>query len=181
MIASVRAFPGSGFVVILPRVPPSPSTPPRPRFPAWAAAAALCIAGGAGCIAPRMAPVNVSEPGWQTTETAVVWRPKAGAPELAGELLLATHPDGRRLVQFSKQALPLVTAQMDARGWRISSSLRSGAWGGRGTPTDRVPWFQIGQLPPVAGGSSRWQLEHRPGPVWHLENPRTGEFVEGVP
>jgi hypothetical protein len=133
-----------------------------------------------GCAGPVQAPVNLSEPGWRVSEASVVWRPRGSAPELVGELLVAVNPDGRRLVQFSKQTLPVVTAQMDAAGWSLSSSLRARRYGGRGSPTDRVPWFQFTRLPPVPPFSGRWHWESAAGGGWRLANPSTGEFVEGA-
>ena len=142
----------------------------------------LVLTGGlAGCAGPELPPINLAAPGWTVRETQAVWRPKREAPELIGELLVATHPDGSRLVQFSKQSLPLVTAQIATNGWNLSSPLRSGRFGGTHTPTDRVPWFQLTELPPKkAPGSARWQLQTEASGTWRLANARTGESVEGV-
>ena len=133
------------------------------------------------CSGPRLAPVDLSAPGWRMQEVAAVWRPRREAPELAGELLLATHPSGERLVQFSKQALPLVTAQVATNGWAISSSLRAGRFGGRTRPTERVPWFQLTNLPPAAPRpASRWRLDTTAEGHWRLNDARTGETLEGM-
>ena len=133
-----------------------------------------------GCIVPRLAPVDLAAPGWRVQETQAVWCPRAGAPELLGELLVATHPDGRRLVQFSKQNLPLVTAQANSGGWALSSSLRKGRFGGKGRPTTRVPWYQLTELPPAAPEEkSGWRLtESAIG--WRLAHSGTGEYLEGA-
>jgi hypothetical protein len=134
-----------------------------------------------GCSGPRLAPVDLSAPGWRVQEVAAVWRPRREAPELSGELLLATHPSGERLVQFSKQALPLVTAQVATNGWTLSSSLRAGRFGGRARPTERVPWFQFSQLPPAAPRpASRWRLDTTAEGHWRLTEARTGETLEGI-
>ena len=139
-------------------------------------AAALC-----GCRTPDLPPVDLSGPGWQVRETDAVWRPGARAPEVAGELLLAVHPDGRRFVQFSKQGLPLVLARSGARGWRLESPLRPRAHGGRGRPTRRVPWFVLDDLPPTATPEDGpWRLERLPGGRWRLQHASTGEFLEGL-
>lgn len=133
-----------------------------------------------GCVTPTLAPVDLGAPGWRVQETQAVWRPRAGAPELIGELLVATHPDGRRLVQFSKQNLPVVTAQEGPEGWTLSSSLRSGMFGGKGRPTRRVPWFQFTGLPPRAPeAKSGWRLTES-ATDWRLAHPGTGEYVEGA-
>ncbi len=135
----------------------------------------------AGCSGPRLAPVDLSAPGWRVQEVAAVWRPRREAPELAGELLLAAHPSGERLVQFSKQALPLVTAQVATNGWGLSSSLRAGRFGGRARPTERVPWFQLTNLPPaVPPATSWWRLDTTAEGHWRLTHERTGETLEGM-
>src|SRR5213593_2130154 len=63
---------------------------------------------GACRTAPPLAPANLSEPGWRIREGQAVWRPKIEAPEIAGELLVATHPNGQTFLQFTKTPLPLV-------------------------------------------------------------------------
>ena len=125
--------------------------------------------------------MNLAAPGWTVQEAQAVWRPKRAAPELIGELLVATNPDGSRLVQFSKQSLPLVTAQVATNGWNLSSPLRPGRFGGTHTPTCRVPWFQLTELPPTNGPRARpWSLSRSTGGTWRLANESTGEFLEGV-
>jgi hypothetical protein len=133
----------------------------------------------AGCAAPRLAPIDLAEPGWTVRESAAVWHPPGNAPELAGEILVASHPDGRLFVQFSKQTLPVVAATATPAGWSVGSPLRRGAVGGRGRPTDRVPWFQIRSLPPGDPASQRWQLVRSNGVPWRLRAVRGNEFVEG--
>jgi hypothetical protein len=151
------------------------------RFPVFVGAPLIgALLLGAGCAAPRLAPVDVSEPGWSLSETPAVWRPRRDAPELVGELIVAVHRDGRRLVQFHKQTVPVVTAQTAPEGWRLSSPLRPGAHGGTGRPTTRVPWFQIHRLPPDPQVKNPWRLSAESHGAWRLSNPRTGEFVEGL-
>ena len=135
-----------------------------------------------GCMGPKLGPVDLREPGWVVRESQVVWRPRREAPELVGELMVATNPDGRRLVQISKQSLPLVTAQQSALGWNLSSTLRRGRFGGPLPATDRVPWFQFSALPPTSPTSIRWKLERHTNGWWRLSNFNTGEQVEaGIP
>lgn len=139
----------------------------------------LCLTG---CMGPHLSPIDLREPGWLVTESQVVWRPRRDAPELVGELMVATNPDGRRLVQLSKQSLPLITAQESVQGWNLSSTLRRGRFGGPLPATDRVPWFQFSTLPPTPPASFRWNLERHTNGWWRLSNLKTGERVEaGVP
>ena len=140
----------------------------------------LCLL--AGCAAPRLPPADFAQPGWRVQETQAVWRPRHDAPELVGELLVAVRDDGSRVVQFSKQSLPMVTARSATNGWRLTSPLRAGAYAGRPPPTDRVPWFQLDALPPHATTSPRWDLTRTAEGGWKLSNPRTGEMLEaGAP
>lgn len=150
---------------------------PLRRFPGGLLALVLLFTG---CSTVRLPPADFTSPGWEVRQTQAVWRPNAAAPELIGELLVAGHPDGRRLVQFSKQGLPVVTAQTTADAWQIGSSLRRRIYSGRGAPPDRVPWFQVTRLPPVASGSARWRLETQPDGSWRLDHAASGERLEGA-
>lgn len=143
------------------------------------AVAISIVAGlGSGCFAPDIAPVALTSPGWRSSETPVVWRPSTKSPELTGELLLASHEDGSRFIQFSKGGLPVVVAQQSAVGWRISSSLRSGTFGGRGSPPSSVAWFQLRSIPPTSM-SPPWVLTNLATGGWVVVHPRTGEMLEG--
>jgi hypothetical protein len=120
---------------------------------------------------------DLNEPGWTTQRGQAVWHPRRKAPELAGEWLTARHPDGRWLVQFAKPPLSLCSAQGDGRRWEIDFGARR--FRGVGQPTQRCLWmfwptFLAGQPLPAKllglAGQDRWRLE----------NPRTGETIEGV-
>lgn len=153
----------------------------HPRFRLFAGVLALV---SAGCANIQVPPSSLERPGWVVQETAAIWRPPTAATELAGELLSARHTDGSLFVQFSKQGLPLVTARTTTNYWEISSAMRSQRHTGRlrhGGPPDQVPWFYCATVPPVAPKNSRWQVTSKPDGIWRITNPRTGEFVEGVP
>ncbi|HEY6169402.1 MAG TPA: hypothetical protein VI454_15275 [Verrucomicrobiae bacterium] len=135
----------------------------------------------AGCrTAPIFAPLDLSEPGWQSREGQVVWQSRGGAPELIAEFHIETHRDGRCWLQISKAGLPFLTAQSDSTGWQIHSVTENRRHAGRGAPPVRVGWFQLvrcldGQ-PPAAG----WVWERHEGEAWRLANPFSGERMEGV-
>lgn len=135
---------------------------------------------GGGCVVRPPAPVDLSRPGWAVTQSAALWTPRQGAPELSGELLLAAHPHEGRLVLFSKQGLPVITARRAGEVWSIESSLQPGVHAGRGRPPARVPWFWLAELPPIDPPPSPWRSEAVEVGRWRWVNPRTGEVLEGV-
>lgn len=135
-----------------------------------------------GCMtAPALPPVDLSQPGWDVRESPALWRPRREAPELAGELLVAVHGKDR-LVQFSKQGLPVVTAVVMSNRWQVTSALRAGTHGGRLPAPAGVLWFVVDASPPKAQLEHPWSL-NQDGPEgrWRLTNTRTGEFLEVVP
>lgn len=145
----------------------------------WALALTLLIFLTA-CRAPAMGPggrADLNEAGWVTQRGQAVWQPRRQAPELAGDWLAARHPDGRWLVQFAKPPLTLCSAQGDGRRWEISFGSRR--FRGMGEPTRRCLWMfwprlLAGQtLPDKLVGQARQD-------GGRLENPRTGESIEGV-
>jgi hypothetical protein len=144
----------------------------------WLALAAACVTG---CASRQLPPTDLTAPGWTQQHVEAVWRPREGAPELVGELLVATHPDGSRWVQFSKQGLPLVLARTTPSGWTLQSPLRSRGLAGRGPAPDRGPWFQLDHLPPSPPASNRWRLTLQADGSWRLAHPRRGEVLEGFP
>src|SRR5687768_6419551 len=76
--------------------------------------AVLCAGMAAlnGCRTPANLPaVDLAQPGWQVRQGQAVWTTGVSGPELAGELLWATHPDGRFVLQFLKTPITMVEAQ----------------------------------------------------------------------
>src|SRR4051812_8798025 len=73
-----------------------------------------------GCQTARpLPPVNLAEGDWTTRQGQAVWRPGKAAPEIAGDLIVATRTGGSSLVQFTKTPLPLVVAQSTTNSWQI--------------------------------------------------------------
>jgi hypothetical protein len=133
----------------------------------------------AGCnTLPPMPPVNLQEPGWTVREGQAIWRTSRTAPEIAGELLLATREDGRALVQFTKTPFPLVMAQVTTNSWQIQLPTQNKRYSGHGQPPLRLIWLYLPRLmlgaPPPQGWSWRRLETNR----WLLEINRTGETLE---
>jgi hypothetical protein len=143
------------------------------------ALAGLWLLGLTACRSgPPLPPLNLSEPGWTLRRGEAVWRAKRSAPEVAGEILLATNPDGRTFVQFTKTPFPVIVAQSTPRSWQIEAPAQNRRYSGNGPPPARLIWFQ---LPQVASGirpADPWTASRR-AHEWRLENRSTGESLEG--
>ncbi|MSU64143.1 MAG: hypothetical protein EXS31_17415 [Pedosphaera sp.] len=132
-----------------------------------------------GCHTPAtVPPLNLAEPDWQVLHGQAVWRPSRAAKEIAGELFIATHPDGRSLVQFTKTPLLLVSAQTSAKRWRVQFPREKVFEGGGAAPT-RVVWLHLAKVIAGVPPPSRLTWEPHQDGTWKLENDRTGEMLEG--
>ena len=145
---------------------------------AWIGALAVVLAL-CGCrTVPNLPPVDLAQPGWETRQGQAVWKANTNAPEIAGELLLATHPQQGMVLQFIKTPFPLVIAQAGRAGWKISFS-GDREFAEAGDPPGRISWFQL----PAAIASRKlprgWKFQKTDERSWRLENARTGEFIEG--
>jgi hypothetical protein len=168
--------------------PASPYQPPlamereeshAPRIIALSAALMLAALFLVSCRTTPLPPANFSAPGWRVLQGQAVWKPDRKRPELTGDLLLATNVNGNFFVQFTKNPFPLMTAQVSGGRWQIESGADGRAWRGHGTGPNRVGWFQLPRA--LAGGklADGWQFERPTPDSWRLENPRTGETLEG--
>ena len=122
---------------------------------------------------------DFSAPGWRVQPGQAVWKPSPNRSELTGDLLLATNANGSFFVQFSKMPFPVVTAQISGDQWQIEFGADKYSWHGHGAPPQRFGWFQ---LPRALAGESlarNWHFETVTTNSWRLENPRTGEILEG--
>lgn len=144
---------------------------------AWAA---LLITGVLGCrTAPKLPPANLSEPGWKVHQGQAVWLPQSGEKEIAGELLVATHTEGRAMVQFTKTPFPIVVAQNTLTNWQVEFPADGRNYAGRGNAPARIGWLQ---LPRALKGESLqrdWDFQRLGGTEWVLKNKATGESLQG--
>jgi len=124
-----------------------------------------------------MAPVNLTAPGWTVAKGQAVWQVAPGE-ELAGELLIATRPDGAAFVQFIKTPFPLVLAQVTTNQWEIQFPARHKRYSGRGKPPARLLWLNLPQAVTGKPLPKPWHWREEPN-GWRLENSATGESLEG--
>lgn len=149
----------------------------RPIFVLSALMLILC----AGCrTGQTLPPADFSAPGWRVQQGQAVWKPSSNRPELAGDLLLATNVNGDFFIQFSKIPFPLATAQASGGQWQIQFGADEYSWHGRGEPPGRFGWFQLpGALLRDAIPGGNWRFTRVETNSWRLENPHTGETLEG--
>lgn len=135
----------------------------------------------AGCRTPAPLPaVDLSAPGWTIREGQAVWRRSAMSAELAGELLVAIRDDDEALVQFSKNPMLLVSAQMTSNRWQVEFIPQRRRQAGAGTPPDGIIWLQLAAC--IRGASlpgGEWRFQRNAGGGWRLENLASGESLEG--
>lgn len=132
-----------------------------------------------GCATTPENLFTVSGTGWTVQQGQALWTPRRGAPQIGGDLVVATDSYGRALVQFEKMPLSLVTAQVSPEFWTIRFPQGGGFWKGHQPAPTRTIWLY---LPAALAGKPlpeplHFNQEH--GGNWRLENPKTGEILEG--
>ena len=142
-----------------------------------ALALTICVSCRTG---PPLPPADLSGPGWQVRQGQAVWKPTKSRPELAVDLLLATNGSGNCFIQFTKTPFTLATAQVMNGAWQIDFGAGKFVWRGRGAPPKRFGWFQLPRALSSARLDPPWIFTRKPDDSWRLENPATGEFLEGV-
>jgi len=132
----------------------------------------------AGCVtAPKLAPINTSDAGWVVRQGQALWRNKVGAPEIAGEIILATNATGRAFIEFLKNPLPLVSAQVTPTQWQIEFVPEKREFSGRGSPPRQLTWLHLLralQRMPVPEGL---ELIHTGEGAIRIENKASGEWI----
>jgi hypothetical protein len=131
-----------------------------------------------GCrTGPPPVPVDLSQAGWHLRQGQALWRSKQQAPEIAGEIVLATNQNARAFIEFIKNPLPLLSAEINPGGWHIEFIPEKRSFSGRGRPPRRLLWLQLlralQDLPPPAGV----QFKKAEQGEFHIEDTRTGESI----
>ena len=128
---------------------------------------------------PPLPAVNLSEPGWTLHQGQVLWRSQKDAPEIAGEILFATHGPGRTMLQMTKTPLPFVTVQTRGEEWEIEFVPQRRSFSGRGTPTPRLLWIHLARALNGTKPPEPLRFEQTEPHGFTLENPKTGESISG--
>lgn len=126
-----------------------------------------------------LSPADLTESGWNIHRGQAVWRPGRGPDEIAGDLLVAQHANGRAFIQFSKTPLPILVAQASTNQWQIHFSGKDRDYSGSGKPPANLPWFQLVRLIHGQSPQNPWTLTRFPDGRWRIEHRSTGEALEG--
>jgi len=132
-----------------------------------------------GCQTTTQNLFTASGPGWRVQQGQALWQPHSGLPEFGGDLVLASNPDGRALIQFDKTPLSMVFAQTTPTRWFIRFPQRQIHFSGNGPAPTRFAWLY---LPAALAGKSlplTFHFERKLDGNWRLENTATGEILEG--
>jgi hypothetical protein len=98
--------------------------------------------------------------------------------EIAGDILLATQPDGTSFVQFSKTPFTLVTARATEQQWEIDFPPQRKHYSAPGKPPTRLIWLYLASA--VAGSPLPKNFSwHHDQTGWRLTNTSNGESLEG--
>jgi hypothetical protein len=124
-------------------------------------------------------PVNLSEPGWTLRQGQALWRSHRDAPEIAGEILLATNSYGRTVLEFTKTPLPFVSVQTSGDSWQIEFVPQQRVFSGKGTPAPRLLWVHLARSLNGAKPPEPLRFERSEDHGWRLENPQNGETISG--
>lgn len=133
----------------------------------------------AGCVTPELPAVDTSAAGWTIRIGQAVWQPRPQAPELAGELVMATNRTGDFVIQFAKPPIDLVLAQRSGALWQVEFPPEARRFGGRGGGTPRLLWLYLADALAGRALPPEFVLESGPEGRWRLVNPQTGESLEG--
>ena len=155
------------------------ATASLPRLLQYFFTAAALTLFVSGCRLAPVAPVNLQEGGWKLREGQAVWKRNKDAPEIAGDVMLATRRDGSTFVQFTKTPFPMIIAQTTTNRWQIEIPMQNKRYSGPGSPPKRLIWAYLPGLlagePPPKG----WSWNILPDNGWRLENFRSGEMLQG--
>jgi len=132
-----------------------------------------------GCQTAPKTLFTASGPGWRVQQGQALWRPKRGLPEFGGDLVFASHADGRSLIEFDKTPLSMVSAQTTSTNWLISFPQRRWSFTGRGSGPARFAWLHLYAALEGKPLPSTLHFERKADGGWRLENTRTGETLEG--
>lgn len=138
----------------------------------------LLSASGCRTVAP-FSSVDFTQTGWKIKSGQAVWKVNHESPEIAGEVSYAKHPQGRTVLQMSKNPFPMVIAQLQEDKWQIEFPTEKRFYSGRGTPHKRLAWLHLAKALNGQPIPEPWTFRRTDEASWRFENLKTGESIEG--
>jgi hypothetical protein len=127
---------------------------------------------------PPLPQVNFNEPGWKIRQGQAVWQPNKTAPEIVGEILVATNSNENSFVQFTKTPMPFAVAQKTPTVWQAEFPMQNKRYTFHGKPPARIIWLH---LPDALSGKTlgaAWKFQSFDAAHSLLKNNSTGESLE---
>ena len=150
-----------------------------PRRPVWPRRCMAAMALLTACHSVPLPPANFSDPAWRLREGQAVWQSGRAAPEIAGEMQLATRTEGGVWLQFTKSPFPFVVAQATTTNWLVQFVPMNRTYSGPGQPPGRIAWLQLARVFTTGAPAKGWVWEWQQAGAWRLVNPKSGERIEG--
>lgn len=121
--------------------------------------------------------IDLSAPGWTIRQGQALWKPGTDKPEIAGELVVASHPTAGSYIQFSK-TLPILSGRITSSGWEFENTTENKQYSGGGNPPSRIVWLQL--LRAIEGQeiSGRWTVARPSKDFVTLEDEHRGERLQ---
>ena len=138
----------------------------------------LCLAANGCQTVPPIPPADLSQPGWKVREGQALWRRNRAAPELAGDVLIASRGEDQTFVQFSKTPIPVALAQRTGSHWQIELPTQNKRFAGRGRPPAGLVFIWLPQLLEGRPAPRAWSAETLAEDHWRLSNRNTGESLD---
>ena len=125
----------------------------------------------------QLPPVDTSSPGWTVRQGQALWRTESEKAEVAGDVVLSSHPQAGSFIQFSK-TLPILSARIAPEGWEFQTIPQNKRYSGRGNPPRRIVWLQLLRVLEGAEISDRWTVAKPSADYVLLEDLHSGERLE---
>lgn len=140
----------------------------------------VLILVGSGCrTIPPFSAVDFMDTGWKVGQGQAIWKPDRKNPEIAGDLTIARHPDGRTVAQFTKSPFPFVIAQTSSNGWQIEFVAFNRTLRAPGPAPGRIGWLHLVDCLAGSPPPNPWTFRRLPDHQFRLENASSGESLEG--
>ena len=139
---------------------------------------AIGLLWATGCSTPPKAEaVDLSAPGWTVRQGQALWKPGADKPEIAGDVVVSTHPTAGSYIQFSK-TLPIVSGRITSAGWEFENIAENKRYSGGGKPPKAIVWLQLLRAIDGQDISDRWTVARPSSDFVTLEDEFRGERLQ---